>query len=226
MFPLSRLLKYGKIIDDSMILDVDFSTATIGSTEVIDNARGSGFSLIRGPVGVVEYDEELDSNVYNCSDSTGYARTGFPVQGTVLDFSQYTAFEIQYKMKCSPSGIQTFFETGNYNSRRVFGFVNSFNQYAATYNQLFVDWGDNFARILPTWTNPNAWDVITMTFTKGVSITVHSELNNATQTFPWYTIRSGEGQYFSLFGSYVDGDNGANPYPFKGKVQYVKIRKL
>ena len=232
MIPFARMVQYGKVIEPGgLLLDVDYSTATLGSAGAgVPDAAGTPFMLRAhsgSPVsGTVVYDADLGVNVLDCSLSTGYYRTVLPVQGTKLDFSQYDAFEIQYRMKCSSTGIQTFIETGNYNSRRIFGFTNSFNQYSTNYNQLFIDWGDVYQRALPAWVNPNAWDTITIQFRKGISITMHSELIGSTYTSPWYPIVSGDGQYLSLFGSYVDGDNGSNAYIFNGRVQYIKIREL
>ncbi|QCW18647.1 structural protein [Salmonella phage SE_PL] len=231
MIPFSKILTYGNIAPEKMILDVDYSTQEIGSTGVPDRAgnqflQRSQIGTINPVAGTVVYDDEIGSNVLDCTNSSAYFRTLNPVKGTKLDFSLYNAFDIEYRMKCSPIGGQTLFETGNYNSRRISGFVNAFNQYSSTYNQVFIDWGNNYARVLPTWANPNAWDTIKMEFRKGISITVHSELFNETQTFPWYQILSPVNQYFSLFGSYVDGDNNANPVLFKGRIQYIKMREV
>lgn len=221
MIPFARISKYGNIITFDYILDIDFSTEAIGTTMITDNC-GTSFALNRETVGVVEYNAEVDANVYNCVNSVGYVRSVLPIQGTLLDFTRYNRFEIEYKMKCNTNALQVFFETGGYNTRRIYGVGNSFNQYAGSYNQLFIDWGQ-YARCLAPWNNELKWDTIKLEFKKGVSITMSSELYGTT-VFPWYEIVSNSSQYFSLFGSYIDGDNNANPYPFTGMIQYIKIR--
>lgn len=228
MIPFSRMIKYGNVIPTSTdILDLDFSTMQVGSTVLYDGS-GQTFQQLGGFVGVVRYDSDLGANVYDCAGNLGYARTPYPIQGTKFDLSQYDAFEIKYSLKFSSSDMMNFFETGTFGSRRIGGIANAFNQFPATYNQLFIDTGvnDNFYRILSVGVNPNAWDEITMTFRKGIEITVHSKFYNNTQTFPWYNIVSSGLQYFSLFGSYVNGDIGASPNPYTGKVGFVRIREL
>lgn len=231
MIPFTRVLKYGNTATEKYILNVDYSTAPIGSTGVPDK-NGTEF-ILRSQVGtisphggVVAYDSSIGSNVLDCTSSTGFFRTSSPVYGTDLDFSRYNAFEIKYRFQLPGSALQVLFETGTYNTRRIYGFTNTFNQYASNYNQVFVDWGANYARLLPAWTRPNDWDTITIQFRKNISITIHSELNNKTETFPWYDIVSQAGQYCSLFGSYVDGDNNGSPFLFTGKIQYIRIKEI
>ena len=225
MIPFSRMLEYGNEVLYRTILDIDFSTASIGSTLIQDSSSNhTQFLLRRGAVGVVEYNNEIQSNVYNCSNSEGFMRTVNPIMGTALDFTKYNAFRIQYRMKCNSTALQVFFETGGYSSRRIYGVGNSFNQYAGSYNQLFIDWGQ-YARCLPNWSNELKWDTITMDFKKGVSIVMTSELYGSVE-FPWYEISSNSNQYFSFLGSYIDGDNGMSAYPFTGLVQYLRITEI
>lgn len=226
MIPLARMMKYGNTVEADVIFGIDYSTLDIGSTGLPDEGGTPFIARGSGTPGAVVYDSDVGTNVLDCSTNAGFYRTSEQVVGTKLDLSQYDEFEVKYRMRCPATGIQTMFETGNYNTRRILGLVNSFNQYSNAYNQLFIDYGANYDRILPTWANTNTWDTITMTFTKGVSIVVHSELNNQSLTFPWYNIVSQVGQYFSFLGSYVDGDNGGNPVVFRGRIQYIKIRKL
>lgn len=225
MLPFARMVQYGNEVLHRTILDIDFSAASIGSTLVQDRSSNHIQFLLRlGTVGVVEYNNEIQSNVYNCSNSVGFMRTVDPIMGTALDFSNYDAFRIQYRMKCNSTALQVFFETGGYNSRRIYGVGNTFNQYSSSYNQLFIDWGQ-YARCLPNWSNELKWDTITIDFKKGLSIVMTSELYG-TAEFPWYELSSNSSQYFSLFGSYIEGDNGLPAIPFTGLVQYVKITEI
>ncbi|WNV47623.1 hypothetical protein ENKO_523c [Klebsiella phage fENko-Kae01] len=109
MIPFSMILKYGNIAPEKMILDVDYSTQKIGSTGIPDRA-GNAF-LQRSQIGItnpiagtVVYDDEIGSNVLDCTNSSVYFRTINPVKGIKLDFSLYNAFAIEYRMKCSPLG--------------------------------------------------------------------------------------------------------------------------
>lgn len=224
MIPFARLLRYGNEITHEGILDIDFSTTSVGSTAIYDSS-GTAFELKRGTVGVVEYDAEINSNVYNCANNIGYVRSVSPLLSTKLDLSQYSAFEIEYRIKSVGTGLQVFFETGGFNSRRIYGIGNSFNQYNTAFNQLFIDWGTSYGRCLPPWTNTFEWDTYTFTFRRGISITMTSAKYGSTE-LPWYDVVSDSRQYFSLFGSYVDGDNGQDPYSFKGKIQYIRIREI
>lgn len=228
MIPFTRMLKYGYVIPISTdILDWDFSSMPLGATALPDGS--GGFFEKHGTFsGRVIYDEDLGANVYDLSGNSGYARTKYLVQGTKFDFSQYDAFEITYSLKFSATGTISFFETGGFDSRRISGFSNTFNQYPSTYNQLFFDTGTggNYYRALMSGANPNAWDEITLTFRKGISITMHSKLRNTTDEFQWYPVLSNASQYFSFFGSYVNGDVGGLIYPYTGRVGYVRIKEL
>lgn len=225
MLPFPRLFEYGNVIDNSAILDIDFTDAALGSTAVVDKA-GSQFVLMRTTVGVVEYDTDIGANVYNMKMSNGYYRSVDPIMGTKLDLTRYSNFEIQCRYKAAASPIQNIFEVGNYDSRRITGYVCQLNQFASTHYQMFVDWGENYARVLGAGVNTGQWNTVTVRYYRGDKITLHDTITGVTQSYPAYTLVSNSSQYVGLFGSYVNGDIGGNTYSFVGKIQYLKIRRI
>lgn len=63
MLPFARLLRYG-YVGTEVVLDIDFSTQSVGVTFIIYRTENSVFSLESGTsAGVVEYNSVIDSNV-------------------------------------------------------------------------------------------------------------------------------------------------------------------
>lgn len=221
MLPFPRLIQYANILPpDTTLLDIDFSTQSVGDTFIRDNA-GSQFNLM-GTAGTVQYDSTLGHNVFNFSGA-GYYKSPAITSGSKLDLTN-RSFEIIVQFKSNTaSQVQGIWETGNWNQRRVYGIACTVNQYPSTYFQYFMDNG-SYNRVLMNGTNPLAWETITFTYIKNSGITVKSEYYNNTQTFPAYGL--GMGLNLSIGGSYVSAEAGGLPYYFTGSLSKLKITEI
>lgn len=221
MLPFPRLVKYGNILPpNTTLLDIDFSTQSVGDTFIRDNA-GTQFPLASGIAGIVKYDSELGHNVFQFNG--GYYKSPSITSGSKLDLTN-RSFEIVLQFKPTTSSqVQGIWETGNWNQRRVYGITCSINQYPSTYFQYFMDNG-TYNRVLMNGTNQLAWETITYTYIKNVGITVKSQYYNNTQTFPAYGY--GMGLNLSIGGSYVSAEVGGAPYYFTGLLSKLKITEI
>lgn len=222
MLPFPRLVKYANILPaNTVLLDIDFSTQTVGDNFIRDNA-GSQFSLV-GTAGVVQYDSQLGHNVFQFSGS-GYYVSQPIISASKLDLTNRNLeIVVQFKPNRT-SQIEGLWETGNYSSRRIPGITCSLNQYPSTYFQYFLDNGATYNRVLMNGTNAMEWETITFTYIKNVGITVKSSYYNNTQTFPAYPY--GIGSKLSIGGSYVNAEVGGTPYYFNGLLSKLKITEI
>lgn len=221
MLPFPRLLKFANILPpNTLLLDVDFSTQTVGDTFIRDNA-GTQFNLM-GTAGMVQYDSQLGQNVFKFSGA-GYYKSPSITSGSKLDLTN-RSFEIIVQFKPNTtSQVQGIWETGNWSQRRVQGIACTLNQYPSTYFQYFMDNG-SYNRVLMNGTNPLAWETITFTYIKNSGITIKSQYYNTTQTFPAYGY--GMGLNLSIGGSYVSAEAGGSAYYFTGSLAKLKINEI
>ncbi|AMM44112.1 virion structural protein [Pectobacterium phage vB_PcaM_CBB] len=222
MLPFPRLVEYANILPpNTVLLDIDFSTQTIGDNFIRDNA-GAQFSTI-GTAGSVQYDPQLGQNVFKFSGA-GYYVTPPIISGSKLDLTN-RSFEVVIQFKTNRTSVmEGLWETGNYSSQRIPGITCALNQFPSTYFQYFLDSGETYNRVLMNGTNHMSWETMTFTYIKNSGITVKSSYYNNTQTFPLYPY--GIGYKLSIGGSYVSAEVGGQPYYFGGSLAKLKITEI
>lgn len=222
MLPFAKMIRYGNILPPSTtLLDIDFSTQSVGDTFIRDNA-GTQFPLTAGKAGIVQYDSTIGKNVFVFNN--GYYRCAPFAAGSKLDLSNKD-FEVVVQFKSNTTAaVQGLWETGNYGQRRILGISCYVNQFPSQYFQYFIDDGAAYNRVLLNGSNPMVWDTITMTRIRSVGITLKSQYYNSTQQFPTWGI--GAGYCLSIGGSYVNYEAGGLPYFFNGSIAKLKITEI
>ncbi|AFC21449.1 virion structural protein [Cronobacter phage vB_CsaM_GAP32] len=210
MLPFARIFRYGDI-GKEVVLDIDFSTQSVGDTSIIDRTGHSIFSLQSGTTsGVVEYNEVLGSNVMRFNN-TKY----------ICPMNAYLtlpghSFEIQLVLNNNSAPVGEIFCTGDYNVGRIPGMNMSNNPSAGVY-QMFMDSGSTYRTIQFGTVVNTGWDIVSFKVdSTGITTTVNGLVQRHTLS-PF-----GAGTNFSIGGSYT----GGTPAYWNGLLKSIKIIRI
>ena len=227
MIPFPIISRYNNVVEAGVVLDIDFSTQPLGSTDIIDRSNNSTFTLKNGTAGSVVYDSTIESMVMQFDASQGTVYSTPLSAGSVLDLRNKN-FTIDFVFKQTGTVVQSVFGTGDYPSARMAGYSFTLNQYPDTYMQYFIDSGigTGFNRVLTPGTNTNEWETLTLTYISTDTadlprgITTYRALTDTTTQFPYYGF--GLGQAFYIGGSYLS----LGQYNFNGYIKSIKIKEI
>lgn len=218
MIPFVRIFEYNNISTNGILLDIDFSTSEIGSTEIIDtSATGAIFERIgTGEASVVSL--EGYGNVMSFSTGSMYYRTEMKPE---LELSN-KKFSMRVKFMSTSSKENHLLSTGDYFQSVIVGglLLTLFN---STGTQMFCvnDAGSSF-RSKFTYV-VNTWRDITFTWNPTNKLMEIYD-NDTDKLLNKYTVSHGfgDGEYFSIGGSVLR--KGASN--FEGYIKSIRIEQV
>ena len=219
MIPFARMMKYGQVITDDIVLDINFSRQSVGDNSVTDfSASPHIFQKLNAGAGSVVYDSTLDSNVMFFNGAV----FSTPM---VLDLQLSTKkFEIDVMYKSTSSAIQVIYGTGYYPdvTNRVSGMCHQIGQYVGN-DQYFLDNGSTFQRNLLDQSDTSVWQRLVYTRLNGTTNIKryrNSVLINSSSNYPEQTFANGTS--FGI-GGYYPTPGVSN---FLGYMQYLRVKIL
>lgn len=220
MIPFSRLLMYGNVVQD-YLLNIDFSTATVGSTDVVDSSEnGFIFSKLNTGSAVVTYDDNIKENVM----SFGGAIFSTPMNA-VLDFSSFDV-EIDFMYRCTAgfSTIQVIWGTGYYpDAANVMpGICHQIHQYSGQSQTFVTKSTAEYWRNAMVGETDDTWHRIVI---RKVGTTISAIRYNMAGTA--VSDFTGTGQSFGVtqalgIGGYYKGLSSA----FYGNIRHLRIKRI
>lgn len=214
MFPLP-IISHTNVVDDHIVLDIDFTRQSIGDTTVLDT-KGHIFSKVGGGTSTVQTDASK-GNVMQFNGNTYFTT---PITAD-LQLSNHD-FEVRIVYKSSgTSGEQIVFCTGDYYTVPTItaGFLLTlFNN---TGTQLFcTDASGNFTRCQYSYTGGTWRDISFLWTTSTKQMRIRD--NDSNTVIGTYTVPNGigDGTQFTVGGSYL---RGATANTLVGSIKSIKI---
>lgn len=223
MIPFARMLEYGNDLVNNNIIDLNFKTATLGSSAVIDSSRHNyPFTKINSTgSNVVQFDSTLNTNVM-------YFNGALYSTPMVSDlFLSSRDFEIEFVYKSLVGAISVLFGTGYYpdTENRISGICYQMHQVADS-PQTFVTGtiDTDYWRNQMSGVTDNVWYKVRIT-RSGTTVSVQC-FNMAGSLVAFRSDGSdqlfGNGTSFGIGGYYKTLTSNL----FYGYVQYLRIKEI
>lgn len=216
MIPVPRMVQYGNIAPQNILLDIDFTRQNIGDTFITD-AIGHTFSKTGTGSAVVENDATLGHVMT-------FAGASYFSTPMVNDLKLSTiAFDLRIQFKSTTTGENIPFCTGDYPSAGTIVAGMLLTVFNNTGSQLFcTDSIGNFTRCIFPYA-VNTWRDISFIWTPGTKQMKIVD-NDTSTVLGTYTVSSGigDGTSLSIGASYVRGLTAT----FVGSIKKILIKKL
>lgn len=173
--------------DPRVIMDIDFRSADIGSTQIIDRS-GRAWTRNGASAGAAVVEDPDHGRVLFLDGKTWYRTALTPDM-----YLNTTNWKMTVEFKPANTTYSKLFSTGDYPSPA--GLALSLNQYPATYIQAFLEQsGTNFQRLMANLTNTLVWEKVIITREVGQPFTLsisRGGVEVAAATLPHFSFGNG-----------------------------------